>query len=95
LSINTSPFARMSLKALRDHPEWSYNQIAREAGWLDRDYQPERWKVQRAIETLAEGKLVGQPRKGARWPSPARAKKLSPRTTNERKHSRQCCSRRL
>ena len=33
------------LRALRDHPDWSWAQIARETGWVDDDDRPERWKV--------------------------------------------------
>jgi hypothetical protein len=55
------------LRALRDHPDWSYAQIARNAGWVDENNQPMKPRVQRAIRSLAEGKLVTQPRKGARW----------------------------
>jgi hypothetical protein len=55
------------LRALRDHPEWSYAQIAREAGWVDENGQPMKPRVQRAIRSLAEDKLIVQPRKGARW----------------------------
>jgi hypothetical protein len=55
------------LRALRDHPEWSYAQIAREAGWVDENDQPMKPRVQRAIRSLADDKLVVQPRKGARW----------------------------
>jgi hypothetical protein len=55
------------LLALRDHPDWSYAQMAREAGWVDGADQPMKPRVQRAIRSLAEDKLVTQPRKGARW----------------------------
>jgi hypothetical protein len=55
------------LKALRDHPEWSYAKIASEAGWIDKEDRPERWLVQRAITSLAEDKMIEQARKRARW----------------------------
>lgn len=55
------------LRSLRDHPDWSYAQIAREAGWVDEDDQPMKPRVQRAMRELAESKLVKQPRKNARW----------------------------
>jgi hypothetical protein len=55
------------LRALRDHPEWSFAQMAREAGWVDENDQPMKPRVQRAIASLAEDKLVVRPRRGARW----------------------------
>jgi hypothetical protein len=55
------------LRALRNQPGRSLAQIAREAGWLDGDDQPEKWKVQRAIASLLDDKLIQQPRKGAPW----------------------------
>jgi hypothetical protein len=56
------------LKALRDHPDWSYAQIAREAGWVDFEVdKPERWRVQRAVTALAIDKLIEQTRKGDPW----------------------------
>src|SRR4051794_1911295 len=55
------------LLALRDHPDWSYAQIARETGWVDGGGHPMKSRVQRAIRSLAEDKLVIQPRRGARW----------------------------
>lgn len=55
------------LRAVRDHPEWSWAQTAREAGWVDDSQQPEKWKVQRALRALHEDKLIDRPRKGARW----------------------------
>ena len=42
-------------------------QIARDAGWVGDDDKPERWRVQRAIASLADDKLIQQPRKGAPW----------------------------
>jgi hypothetical protein len=55
------------LRALRDHPDWSFSQIAREAGWIDENDQPMKPRVQRAIRSLAEDKLIQQTRKGAAW----------------------------
>jgi hypothetical protein len=55
------------LRALRDHPDWSYATIAREAGWIDKEDTPERWLVQRAITSLADDKMIEQTRKRARW----------------------------
>jgi hypothetical protein len=55
------------LRMLRDHPEWSFSQMAREAGWVSQDDKPERWRVQRAIASLNEDKLVEQTRKGDPW----------------------------
>ncbi len=55
------------LLSLRDHPDWSWSQIARHAGWLDDRGEAEKWKVQRALRSLSDDKLIGQPRKGARW----------------------------
>jgi hypothetical protein len=55
------------LRALRDHPEWPLAEIARQAGWVDRDDKAERWLVQRAITSLAEDKMIEQARKRARW----------------------------
>jgi AAA domain len=55
------------LRALRDHPDWSFARLAREAGWLDENDQPLRPRVQRAIRCLADDKLVVQLRKGAKW----------------------------
>jgi hypothetical protein len=55
------------LRALRDRPGQSWAQMARDAGWLDKADQPERWKVQAAIETLSADKLVEQKRKRSPW----------------------------
>jgi hypothetical protein len=55
------------LRALRDHPDWSYAQICRDTGWVSDDDKPEKWRVQRAIRTLADDKLIQQLRKGAPW----------------------------
>jgi uncharacterized phage-associated protein len=37
------------------------------AGWLGDDDQPERWRVQRAIGSLSDDKLIQKPRKSAPW----------------------------
>ena len=63
------------LKALRDQPGLSYSQIAANAGWLDKDDRPEKWRVQRAISVLAAAKLVQQSRPGAPWELTDKAKK--------------------
>ncbi len=55
------------LRALRDHPDWSFAQIARESGWVNDDDQPMKPRVQRAVRALAADKLVKQVRKGDRW----------------------------
>lgn len=55
------------LKALHDHPDWSLNQIARDIGWTNNGGDPEKWKVQRAIQGLADDKLIRQKRKRAPW----------------------------
>jgi hypothetical protein len=63
------------LRALRDHPEWSLAEIARQAGWVDKDDKPERWLVQRAITSLADDKMIEQARKRARWTLTAKGEK--------------------
>jgi hypothetical protein len=55
------------LRALSDHPERSLSQIAEDAGWVTEDGRPEKWKVHRAIHSLADDKLVKQVRKGGAW----------------------------
>jgi hypothetical protein len=55
------------LRALRDHRDWSFAQIARESGWVSDDDKPEKWRVQRVIRSLASAKLVQQLRPGAPW----------------------------
>ena len=42
-------------------------QIARDAGWVSDDDMPEKWRVQRAIASLADDKLIQQVRKGVPW----------------------------
>jgi hypothetical protein len=71
------------LRALHDHPDWSYAQIARDAGWVDDDDQPMKPRVQRAIHSLAEDKLVTQPRKGARWELTDKGKKAAGVTSQD------------
>jgi len=55
------------LRALRDQPGRSLAQIARDAGWVGDDDQPEKWRVQRAIASLLDDKLIHRLRKGAPW----------------------------
>jgi AAA domain len=55
------------LRALRDHPGRSLALIARDAGWVGEDGNPERWRVQRALRSLAGDKLIQQLRTGAPW----------------------------
>ena len=55
------------LRALRDHPEWSYAQICRDTGWLDDNDQPMKARVQRAVRALADDKLIHRTRKSAPW----------------------------
>jgi hypothetical protein len=55
------------LRALRDGPGRSLAQIARDAGWVSDDDMPEKWRVQRAIASLADDKLIQQVRKGVPW----------------------------
>jgi hypothetical protein len=55
------------LRALRDQPTWSYAQIARNAGWVDENDLPMKPRVQRAIRSLAEDKLIHQIRRGVPW----------------------------
>jgi hypothetical protein len=55
------------LKALSDHPERSLSQIAEDAGWKTEDGRGEKWKVHRAIRSLADDKLVERTRKGGPW----------------------------
>jgi hypothetical protein len=55
------------LIALRDHPEWSMNQIARDRGWLSDNDTPLRMKVLRILRRLGDERFAEQPRKGAPW----------------------------
>jgi hypothetical protein len=55
------------LRALRDHRDWSFAQIAREAGWLDPEDRPMKLWVQRAVQNLAHDRLVEKLRRGAKW----------------------------
>lgn len=55
------------LRALRDHPDWSYAQICRDAGWLDDEQAPMKARVSRAIATLSEDRLIHKLRKGTPW----------------------------
>ena len=55
------------LRALRDQPGRSLAQVARDVGWVSDDGMPEKWRVQRAIASLADDKLIQQMRKGVPW----------------------------
>lgn len=55
------------LLVLRDHPDWSYAQIATNAGWVDEGGNPQKWRAQRSIETLRDDKLIERERKGSPW----------------------------
>lgn len=55
------------LKALYQHPDWSFPQIADDLGWLNPARQPERWRVARVVRSLADDKLVSQDRKRDPW----------------------------
>jgi len=65
------------LLSLRDHPDWSWSQIARHAGWVDQDDQPMKVRVQRALRSLADDKLVMQRRKGGRWELTAKGEEIA------------------
>jgi hypothetical protein len=52
---------------MRENPSWSMAQIAESVGWVGHDGRPEKWRVQRVMERLADSKLVDQKRKGAPW----------------------------
>jgi AAA domain len=54
------------LWALKNHPGASMGKIAEHLGWMT-DGKPDRWKVQRAMDTLNEDKLVHQTRKKGSW----------------------------
>jgi hypothetical protein len=55
------------LLMLRDHPEWSMTQMAKDRGWLKNDGTPEKGKVQWIIRRLGEDKMISQSRKRAPW----------------------------
>lgn len=59
--------ADVVLRSLRDHPDWSLAQIARETGWVDEGGNPERWRAQRAIEELVDDKLIHKRREREHW----------------------------
>jgi hypothetical protein len=64
------------LQVLRDRPGQSLAQIARDAGWVGgEDDQPEKWRVQRAIASLANDKLIQRARKGGPWELTDKGKK--------------------
>lgn len=46
------------LQMLNDNPNWSWGDIARALNWFDDDGKPQRWLVQRALQTLQADKLV-------------------------------------
>ena len=54
------------LLAIRDQPGRSMAQMAEAAGWVS-DGKPEKWRVQRAIASLATDKLVSRPRGRGPW----------------------------
>jgi hypothetical protein len=83
------------LRALRDHPDGSFNQIAREAGWVDDSDRPERWRVQRAIDALAADKLVQQERKRGSWTLTDKGRKALNEDNPRGKNSPDGCSRTL
>lgn len=68
------------LKALHQHPDWSYATIAADIGWMDQGNNPEKWRVQRAILSLADDRLIAQAAKGAPW----RLTKLGKQVLNDR-----------
>lgn len=53
------------LYALLHHPSESYSALASLCGWIDGKGNPQRWRVQRVAERLAEHKLVRRYRE--RW----------------------------
>jgi hypothetical protein len=55
------------LRSMRDHPDWSRNQICREAGWVSEGDMPLRTRVDRSIKALAADKLIAQQRKRGPW----------------------------
>jgi hypothetical protein len=55
------------LRSLADNPKLSLSQIAINAGWVDANGKPLKWKAQRAIEGLVEDKLIQKPRRGGIW----------------------------
>lgn len=64
------------LRALKQHPDWSYAQIAEHAGWLTEGGEPLKSKVHRSVQALAADKLVTQLRKGGRWIVTQKGEKL-------------------
>ena len=55
------------LKALHDEPGVSITQICANAGWMDAAGNPERWRANRAIQSLAKDNLVHQERARGPW----------------------------
>ena len=66
-SRQTTANENVVLWVVKQHPDWSYAQICRHAGWIDEDQQPMKARVQRAIQTLHDDKLIRRTRKGAPW----------------------------
>lgn len=65
------------LSTLRDNPSFSMGDVARALGWIDPVGQPQKYKVDRLIKTLAKDKLVYQPRTGGRWVLTQKGKELN------------------
>jgi hypothetical protein len=55
------------LKTMHDKPDWSWAQIARHLDWVDDADQPEKWRVGRALQALAEDGLIERRRKKEKW----------------------------
>jgi len=55
------------LRTIRDHPTFSFTDIAEALGWKNALHQPLRSKVQRAVKGLERDKLVHQPRQRGRY----------------------------
>jgi AAA domain len=64
------------LRSLKEPPDWSHTEIADAAGWHNEDGKPLRARVQRAIRSLADDKLLAQERKGAPWRLTEKGKKF-------------------
>lgn len=64
------------LRALRDHPDWSLAQIARDAGWVDSEQQPEKWRAQRTVRALVEDKLIEKRRAREPWKLTEKGRKI-------------------
>lgn len=55
------------LKQIRDHPGRSQADMARDAGWLEPDGEPQRYRVHRSLKALHGDNLISQPRSGGPW----------------------------